>query len=74
MSKLLTLTVFSNSFDVKFNLLKDMLSEANIPFVATNEFNRSVKAEIFPPSNMGIEVKIDEEYVGGALAILKSIE
>ena len=35
MSKLITLAVFNNAFDIKFNLLKNMLEEADIKYITT---------------------------------------
>lgn len=75
MSKLVTLAVFTNSFDVNYMLLKDMLEEAGIGYVSINENARSVKPMPFTtPSNLSIEVKVDAENLEEALAILDSIE
>jgi hypothetical protein len=75
MSKMVTLAVFTNSFDVKYMLLKGMLEEAGIGYVSVNENARSVKPMPFTtPSNLSIEIKVDEENMEEAVKILQSIE
>lgn len=75
MKKLVTLAVFTNSFDVKYMLLKDMLEEAGIAFLSVNENARSVKPMPFTtPSNLSIEIKVDRENLEEATRILDSIE
>lgn len=74
MKKLLTLAVFDNVFDVKFNLVKDMLDEAGIPYLTSNENARAVKPMPFKtPGNISIDIKVYEEDAEEALAIYKSI-
>ena len=74
MSKLITLAIFDNAFDVKFNLLKGLLEEAGIPFVTTNENYRTVKSVPFmTPANVSIDLKVDESDAEEALALYRSI-
>jgi hypothetical protein len=74
MNKLITLAVFDNAFDVKYNLLKGMLEEAGIKFVASNENMRTVKPVMFmTPENISIEIKVYEEDFEEAMKIIQSI-
>ena len=74
MKKLVTLAIFDNSFDIKFNLLKDMLDEAGISYLTTNENTRTVKPVMFmAAANVSIEIKIYEKDMKEALNILNSI-
>jgi len=74
MEKIVALAVFDNPFDVKFNLLKDMLDQAGIRYLTNNENFRSVKPMPFmTPSNISIEIKIFEDDIEKAAEILKSI-
>ena len=74
MSKLVTLAVFDNAFDIRLNLLKSMLEEAHIEFFTTNEYNRSVKPALsMIPTNLSIDIKVYEDKLEEALEILKSI-
>ena len=74
MSKLITLAVFNNAFDIKFNLLKNMLEEADIKYITTNENTRVVEpVPYMMPTNLSIEVKIYDYDVEEAVNILKSI-
>jgi hypothetical protein len=53
MNKLVTLAVFDNAFDVRFNLLKDMLDEAGIGYFTNNEYSRIIKPVPYPaPTNV----------------------
>ncbi len=75
MKRLVTLAVFDNIFDVKFNLLKDMLEEAGIEYLTGNENSRSVKPVLsIVPSNISIDIKVYEENLDDAVRIMKSIE
>lgn len=75
MKKLITLAVFDNTFEIKFNLLKEMLEEAGINYLTTNENNRTVKPVMFPvASNLSIEVKVYEEDLEEAARIFQSIK
>jgi hypothetical protein len=75
MQKLVTIGHFLNSFDIKFNLFKDMLEEAGIGYIVVNENARIVKGALLAsPSNVTIEIKVDEENAREALEILQSIE
>lgn len=75
MKKLVTLAVFTNAFDVKYMLLKGMLEEAGIGYVSVNENARTIKPMPFTtPSNLSIEIKVNQEDMEEALEILNSIE
>lgn len=75
MSKLVTITTFLNSFDIRYNLFKDMLEEAGIGYVVVNENKRSVGgALVVSPTNVAIEIKVDEENAQEAFEILQSIK
>ena len=74
MKNLITLAVFDNIFDVKYNLLKNLLEEAGINYFTTNEYARTVKPLMFSgPSNICIEIKVYEDCLEEASAILNSI-
>ena len=64
-----------NSFDINYNLYKDMLEEAGIDYIVVNE-NRRIAggALVVSPTNVIIEIKVDEENVSEALEILRSIK
>ncbi|HPR31225.1 MAG TPA: DUF2007 domain-containing protein [Prolixibacteraceae bacterium] len=74
MKKLYTIAEFTNPFEVKLNLLKDMLEQAGIPFFTTNEFTRTIKPAIFTPSDLSIEVRVYEEDLRAAVDIYRSIQ
>ena len=75
MNKLVTLAVFDNVFDVRYNLLKDMLDEAGIGYITNNEYNRTVKPVLYPaPTNVSIDIKVYEDRLEEALEILRSIK
>jgi hypothetical protein len=74
MKKLITLAVFDNVVDVKFNLLKDMLDQAGISYLTGNENARAVKPLPFvSPANIAIDIKVFEEDAEEALKLYKSI-
>lgn len=74
MSKLISLAVFDNPFEVKYNLLIDMLKEAGINYLTTNDNFRTVRPMPYTtPSNVAIEVKVYEEDLEQAFEIMKSI-
>ena len=75
MSKLVAVAQFLNSFDIRYNLFKDMLEEAGIGYVVVNE-NRRVAggALVVSPTNLAIEIKVDEEDYLKATEILESIK
>ena len=74
MKKLHTLAVFDNVIEVKFNILKDMLEEAEIPYLTKNENARKVKPTLsMVATNVAIEVKVYEENLEEALKIWNSI-
>jgi hypothetical protein len=75
MKKLVTVASFMNSFDIQFNLFKDMLEEAGIGYIVVNENRRSVGgALVVSPTNVTIEIKVDEENAREAFEILQSIK
>lgn len=75
MSRLVTITTFLNSFDIRFNLFKNMLEEAGIGYIVVNENRRIVGgALVVSPDNVAIEIKVDEENEAKALEILQSIK
>ena len=74
MKKLVSIAEFSNAHDVKYNLLKDMLVQAGIPFIITNENARLVEPFIVSPSNEAIEVKVYEDKYQEANEVFKSIQ
>ncbi len=74
MKKLVTLAVFDNAFDIKFNLLKKMLDEAGIDYITSNENLRIVKpVPYMTPTNISIDIKVYEDNIQKANEILKSI-
>ena len=74
MEKLITLAVYDNIFDVKFNLLKDMLEEAGIKYITNNENARTIKPLPYTtPSNLSIDIKVYEDDLEEAIRIFKSI-
>ena len=75
MKRLITLAEFDNVFDVRFNLLKDMLEEAGIEYLTSNENSRAVKPALSSiPTNISIEIKVYEENLEEAVKIMGSIE
>ena len=73
MEKLITIAEFDNTYDVKYSLLIDMLEQAEIPYIKSNENARSVEIFIASPSNMAIEIKVYESYLEQSLQIVRSI-
>lgn len=74
MKKLVTLAVFDNVIEVRFNLLKDMLEKAEIPYLTNNENSRSVKPSLsMLATNVAIDVKVYEEDFEEAEKIWQSI-
>ena len=74
MKKLITLAVFDNIFDVKYNLLKDMLDEAGINYITNNENARIIKPMPYTtPTNLSIDIKVYEDDLEQAIKILESI-
>lgn len=74
MKKLVTLAVFTNDFEVRYNLLKGLLEKAGIEYMVTNENMRSIKPAMYmTPTNVSIEVKVFEEQFPEAIEILNSI-
>jgi hypothetical protein len=75
MGRLVTIATFLNSFDIQYNLFKDMLKEAGIGYIVVNE-NRRIAggALVVSPDNVAIEIKVDEENEAKALVILQSIK
>ncbi len=74
MSKLVKLATFDSLMDIKFNLLQDMLDEANIPYLTNNENSRAVKPALsMMPSSVAIDILVYEENLEDAIGILESI-
>jgi len=74
MSKLITLAIFDNAFDIRFNLLKGLLDEAGIPYVTTNENYRTVKSVPFmTAANVSIDIKVNETDLEEAMNLYRSI-
>jgi len=73
MNRLITIAEFDNIYDVKFSLLKDMLEQAKIPYITTNENTRSVELFVVSPSNMSIEIKVYEDKLEEVKEIIDSI-
>ncbi|MFC2137565.1 putative signal transducing protein [Bacteroidota bacterium] len=74
MKELITIAVFNNAFDIKYNLLKDMLDEADIKYITNNENARVVKPMPFiTPTNMSIDIKVYEKDLDEAVKIMASI-
>ncbi len=74
MEELVTLAVFDNAFDVKLNLLKNMLDQAGIAYFINNENSRSIHPmPAMTPTNVSIDVKVYSGKLEEAVSILKSI-
>ena len=73
MENLITIGEFSNTYDVKYSLLIDMLEQAEIPHIISNQNARTVEPYIASPSNMSIQVKVYESRLKEALQIIESI-
>ncbi|WP_372644727.1 hypothetical protein [Ancylomarina sp.] len=74
MDSLITLAEFDNAFEVKYNLLKDMLDQSGIRYIAINENARSAEPMAYmTPSNISIEIKIFEYDLEQAQKIFESI-
>ncbi len=73
MKRIITVAEFSNALDVKYNLLKDMLEQAEIPYIISNENARLVEPFIHSPGNEAIEIKVYEDQFEEANEIFKSI-
>jgi hypothetical protein len=74
MEKLITIAEFDNTYHVKYSLLIDMLEQAGIPFIQSNQNARTVEFYVVSPSNMAIEVKVYESQLEQAMEIVKSIK
>lgn len=75
MNKLITLEVFTSNYDIRFLLLKDMLEEAGIGYITTNEVASRVKPLLFgAPANVAMELRVYQEDLEEARKILDSIE
>ncbi len=74
MKRLVTVAEFPTSFDIKYSLLKDMLEQAEIPYIEVNENMRGLKPFPISPSNISIEIKVYEEYVEKVQEIIQSIK
>ena len=74
MDKLVTIAEFNNTYDIKYNLLIDMLEQAEIPYILSNQNARTVELYVVSPSNMAIEVKVYEDRLEESMEIVKSIQ
>lgn len=74
MDALLTLAEFSNVFEIKPGLLKELLEQAGIDYLVANENARIVEPLLISPSNLSIEIKVFESDWQRAVEVLKSIE
>ena len=74
MSRLITIAEFPNGFDVKYSLIKDMLDEAGIQYITTNENARITKPMIANISNISLEIRVYEENLNEALELINSIK
>jgi len=74
MDKLITIAEFNNTYDIKYNLLIDMLEQADIPYILSNQNARTVEFYVVSPSNMAIEVKVYEDRLKESMEIVKSIQ
>jgi hypothetical protein len=74
MDKLITIAEFNNTYDIKYNLLIDMLEQADIPYILSNQNARTVEFYVVSPSNMAIEVKVYDERLKEAMEIVESIQ
>ncbi|MFV0269920.1 MAG: putative signal transducing protein [Draconibacterium sp.] len=75
MNKPVTVAIFTSNFDMKYILFKEMLDEAGIEYMLVNEITSTIDG-IYKgsPSNIGIELRVMEENLEGALEILNSIQ
>ena len=74
MNRLITIAEFDNTYDIKYSLLIDMLEQAEIPYILSNQNARTVEFYVVSPSNMSIEVKVYEDRLNEAMEIVKSIQ
>lgn len=74
MKRLITIAEFPHPVDVKLHLLKELLEEAEIPYLVTNENVRAVKPMMAVISNLSIELKVYEENLQRALELMESIQ
>ncbi len=73
-NKLVTLAVYDSIIDVSYNLLKNMLDEAGIQYFVNNEYSNISKPMFtMMPTNLSIDIKVYEEDLKEATAILESI-
>ena len=74
-NKLITVAEFSNSFDVKYNLFKDMLEKAGIEYITSNENARLIEGALeLAPSNIAIGIKCFQKDAQKATEIFNSID
>jgi hypothetical protein len=75
MKKMIELALFDSVIDVRFNLLRDMLEQAGIDYLTTNEKSRTVKPLLSRGAgNIAIGIKVYEEDLEAAQQILESIQ
>jgi len=75
MNNAITIATFTSNFDMKFILFKEMLDEAGIKYMVTNEITSTIDG-VFAgsPSNMGIEIRVLQENTDEAFEIYNSIK
>jgi hypothetical protein len=73
MNKLISIAEFNDPFDVKYNLLKDKLEQAEIPYLISNFHARSLESIVENQGGLFIEVKVYEHRFAEADEIIKSI-
>lgn len=75
MNKPITIATFTSNFDMKYMLFREMLEEAKIEYMVVNEITSTIDGTFAgSPSNIGIEIRVLEEYAAEALEIFDSIK
>ncbi|MBN2634712.1 MAG: hypothetical protein JXR61_00475 [Prolixibacteraceae bacterium] len=74
MKRLITVAEFPTTYDIKYSLLKDMLEQAEIPYIEVNANMRGLKQFPLGPGNISIEIKVYEEYLEEVSMIIQSIK
>ena len=75
MNNPVTIATFTSNFDMKYILFKEMLEEAGIEYILVNEITSTIDGTFAgSPSNIGIEIRVLEEYAEEAVEIYNSIK
>lgn len=75
MNKAVTVASFTSNFDMKYLLFREMLDEAGIAYMLVNEISSTIDGTFAgSPSNIGIEIRVLEEYAAQAVEIYNSIK